>query len=62
MLQSELIRIFFVIFLAFGSVTTIFVIVRSIKNYRLADSKKSSVVIRFAIVILIWAIVIRQLS
>lgn len=57
MLQSELVRILLVFFFAFGSVATIFIIVRSIKNYRLADSKKSSVIIRLTIVFLIWAAV-----
>lgn len=57
MLKSELLHILSFINLAFGSVTTIFIIVRSIKNYRLADAKKSSVIIRFTLVILIWIIV-----
>ncbi len=56
MLQSELVRILSFIFLAFGSLTTIIIVIKSIKNYRLANSKKSSVIIRFTVVALVWAI------
>ena len=56
MLQSDFNRILFVLYFAFGSITTIVLIVKTIKNYRTDGQKKSSVITKFAVAFAVWAI------
>lgn len=56
MLQSDFNRILFVLYFAFGSITTIILVIKTIKNYRTNEVKKSSVVIKFFAAFIIWAV------
>ncbi len=56
MLQSDFNRILFVLYFAFGSITTIILIVKTIKSYRTNEQKKSSIIIRFVIAFVVWTI------